>query len=204
MTDPGEPELAHAGAEATPAEGVPAITDRGPATTDRWPAITNGDQAMPANPKPPIGRRLQARAFRVVNVPMRAVLGLPFATPLGGSLMLAFIRGRKTGKLYRQPISYVRDGDTLLTPGGGKWKLNLRPEMPVRIRLRGQDIMAVPELISEPAEVEKLLTTLTAGNPRAAGFIGVARDADGHFDRDGLETAVSYGFRIVRWHPVPG
>jgi hypothetical protein len=168
------------------------------------PTLAEGANAMAVTEKPPLRRRLQVRAFRVINVPMRVVLGLPFATPLGGSLMLAFIRGRKTGQLYRQPISYVRDGDALLTPGGGKWKLNLRPEMPVRIRLRGQDIMAVPELISEPAEVEKLLNTLTAGNPRAAGFIGVARDADGHFDRDGLETAVRYGFRIVRWHPVPG
>ena len=30
MTDPGEPELAHAGAEATPPEAVPATTDEGP------------------------------------------------------------------------------------------------------------------------------------------------------------------------------
>jgi F420H(2)-dependent quinone reductase len=163
-----------------------------------------GANAMPGTEKPPLSRRLQVRAFRIINVPMRAVLGLPVATPLGGSLMLAFIRGRKTGKLYRQPISYVRDGDTLLTPGGGKWKLNLRPEMPVRIRLRGQDMMAAPELVSDPAEIDKLLMTITEANPRAAAFIGVPRDADGHFDRDGLDNAVRYGFRIVRWHPVPG
>jgi F420H(2)-dependent quinone reductase len=166
--------------------------------------VAEGANAMSVTEKPPLSRRLQVRAFRIINVPMRAVLGLPVATPLGGSLMLAFIRGRKTGKLYRQPVSYVRDGDTLLTPGGGKWKLNLLPQMPVRIRLRGQDMMAVPELISDPAEIDKLLMTITEANPRAAGFIGVPRDADGHFDRDGLDDAVRYGFRIVRWHPVPG
>ncbi len=159
---------------------------------------------MPVTEKPPLSRRLQVRAFRVINVPMRLVLGLPVATPLGRSLMLAFITGRRSGKTYRQPLSYVRDGDILLTPGGGKWKLNLRPEMPVRIRLRGQDIMAAPELVSDPAEIDKLLTTITGANPRAAAFIGVPRDANGHFDRDGLENAVRYGFRIVRWHPVPG
>jgi hypothetical protein len=154
--------------------------------------------------KRPLSRRLQARAFRVINVPMRLVLRLPVATPLGNSLMLAFIRGRKSGKTYRQPISYVRDGDTLLTPGGGKWKLSLRPDVPVRIRLRGQDIMAAPELVSDPSEVDKLLTTMAAANPRATAFIGVARDSDGHFDRAGLENAIRYGFRIVRWHPGPG
>lgn len=52
---------------------------------------------------------------------MRAVLGLPFPTPLGKRLMLVDITGRKTGRHYRQPVSYVRHGDVLLTPGGGKW-----------------------------------------------------------------------------------
>lgn len=33
--------------------------------------------------------------------------------------MLASFTGRKTGRHYRQPLSYVRDGDILLTPGGG-------------------------------------------------------------------------------------
>ena len=53
---------------------------------------------LPDSVKPPLSRRLQARAFRVINVPMRLVLGLPVATPLGGSLMLAFIVGRTSGR----------------------------------------------------------------------------------------------------------
>ena len=65
------------------------------------------------------------KMMRRVNVPMRAVLGLPFPTPLGRSLMLLHYTGRKTGKAYRQPLSYVRNGDVLLTPGGGRWTLNL-------------------------------------------------------------------------------
>jgi hypothetical protein len=66
----------------------------------------------------PRGREIQRRVFRVVNVPMRAILGLPFATPLSGRLMLVFLTGRKTGRSYRQPVSYVRDGTDLLTPAG--------------------------------------------------------------------------------------
>ena len=152
---------------------------------------------------PPLGRKIQARAFRVINVPMRAMLGLPFATPAGRNLMLAYVVGRKTGKIYRQPVSYVRDGDVLLTPGGGRWKLNLVRDVPVRLRVRGKDLSAAPELIGEPGEVERLLGVLLTGNPRAAAFIGIPRDADGHFDRAGIERAVRYGFRIVRWHLRP-
>jgi F420H(2)-dependent quinone reductase len=157
---------------------------------------------MPDNAKPPLRRRLQARMFKIVNVPMRTVLGLPFATPLGRSLMLAFVIGRRSGKTYRQPVSYVRDGDALLTPGGGKWKLNLADGVPVRLRLRGADISATPELVGDVAEVERLLRTMAAANPRSAAFVGIHREPDGRFDLDDVERAVRYGFRIVRWHPV--
>jgi len=156
---------------------------------------------MPANTKPPPGRRVQARVFKVANVPMRFILGLPVPTPLGRNLMLAFIIGRKTGKTYRQPLSYVRDGDALLTPGGGKWKLNLVGGTRVRIRLRGKDISATPELVSDVDEVRFLLATMAAGNPAAGKMVGIQRGADGTFDRDGVARAVQYGFRVVRWHP---
>src|ERR1700729_362979 len=66
----------------------------------------------------------RSRIFRIVNVPMRAVLGLPFPTPLSRNLMLVSYTGRKTGRRYRQPLSYARDGEALLTPGGGRGALN--------------------------------------------------------------------------------
>lgn len=156
---------------------------------------------MPENTKPPLSRRVQVRVFKVVNVPMRFILGLPVPTPLGRNLMLAFIIGRKTGKTYRQPLSYVRDGDALLTPGGGTWKVNLRSGTAVRIRLRGRDIAATPELVSDVDEVRSLLATMAAGNPAAGRMVGIKRGPDGSFDRDGVTRAVQYGFRVVRWHP---
>ncbi len=33
--------------------------------------------------------------------------------------------------------SYVRDGDVLLTPGGGRWTLNLAGGRPVRMPVHG-------------------------------------------------------------------
>ena len=148
----------------------------------------------------PLGRRVQARMMRVINVPMRVVLGLPFATPLGGRLMLVFLTGRRTGKHYRQPVSYVRQGATLLTPGGGKWKLNLQEGRPERIRLRGRDVLARPELVGDVDEVERLLGIMAASNPSVSRFVGIPKGPDGRLDRGRLEAAVKYGFRIVRWH----
>ncbi len=146
--------------------------------------------------------RRRARTMRAVNVPMRAVLGLPFPTPLSANLMLISYTGRKTGKAYRQPVSYVRDGDTLLTPGG-RWTLNLadgtRPR-PVRIRLRGRELPASAELVTDAAEVERLLGVIARENPRAARFIPIPRRPDGRLEPDALDAALRHGFSIVRWH----
>jgi hypothetical protein len=150
--------------------------------------------------QPPLRRRLQPKIMNVANVPMRRVLGLPVPTPLGGRLMLAHIVGRKTGKLYKQPISYVRDGDVLLTPGGGKWKLNLDPAIPVRLRIRGRDHLARPELVRDQAEVTRLHAVMSAANPALERFVPLPKDPDGNPDQQALAQAIRHGFCIVRWH----
>lgn len=144
-------------------------------------------------------RRLQARLFRIVNVPMRIALRLPFATPLSRQLMLLSYQGSRSGKAYRVPVSYVRDGDTLLTPGGGRWKLNLRSGEAIHIRLRGRDELATPELIGDVDEVRRLLAQMSIDNPRITSFVPVM-GSNGQIDGDKLRTAVAHGFRIVRWH----
>ncbi|HZR49446.1 MAG TPA: nitroreductase/quinone reductase family protein [Streptosporangiaceae bacterium] len=148
----------------------------------------------------PRRNRIQQRVFKVVNVPMRTVLGLPFATPLGKRLMLVFFTGRRTGRSYRQPLSYVKEEGVLLTPGGGNWKFNLADGKPVRIRLRGRDLQARPELVRDPGEVQRLLGIMVAANPMIGRFIPIPRDPDGRFDQQRLDAALTYGFRIVRWH----
>lgn len=148
----------------------------------------------------PSDMRKRQRVMRIVNVPMRTVLGMPFPTPLGGNLMLISYTGRKTGKAYRQPVSYARDGDVLLTPGGGRWTLNLRDGRPVRLRLRGRDVSARPELVTDPAEVERLLGAIARENPRAAKFVPIPRLPDGRLDPEVLTAAIDHGFSIVRWH----
>jgi deazaflavin-dependent oxidoreductase (nitroreductase family) len=136
----------------------------------------------------------------MLNVFIRPILRLPFPTPLTKRLMLVSFTGRKTGKAYQQPVSYVQQGDTLLTPGGGKWKLNLREDQPVQIRLDGHDVSARPELVKDPDEIERLIGIMTAVNPTVGAFVGIPKQPDGRLDHGRLETAVKYGFRIVRWH----
>src|SRR6266496_3614892 len=150
--------------------------------------------------KRPLLRQIQARVMAVLNVPMRVLLGFSFPTPLSKRLMLISYTGLKTGKAYRQPVSYVQQGNILLTPGGGNWKWNLQDGKPVHIRLRGKDVLARPELIKDPNEIERLLAVMTAANPGVSAWVGIPKGPDGRLNRGLLETAVRYGFRIVRWH----
>ncbi len=162
---------------------------------------TDHARERPTNRRPPdLARR--ARLMRVVNVPMRFALGLPFRTPLSRRLMLITFRGRRSGRTYRQPVGYHPDGDTLLTPGGGRWKLNLRPDTPVRARLRGRDVLLWPELIDDPDTIARLLPAMMAANARIAAMLPV-RGRDGAIDRARLDPAIAHGFRLVRWHFAP-
>jgi len=139
----------------------------------------------------------------VVNGPMRLVLSAPFPTPLGGRLMLAYLTGRRTGRHYRQPVSYVRDGQVLLTPGGGRWTANLLDGRPVLLRVKGRDITAIPEVLNDPTQVEALLDTIAAANPAAAHFVPLPRSGDGRLQPEPLRQAIGHGFGVVRWHPIP-
>jgi hypothetical protein len=153
---------------------------------------------------PPFSRRAMVRVmpvvFRIVNVPMRFILSLRTATPLGKRLMLVYLTGRKSGRNYRQPISYVRDGKMLLTPGGGRWKLNLVEGEPTHFRLRGVDISLRPELVRDADEVERLLGVMSAKNPMVSRFVPIPK-YEGHYDRERLSLAIRHGFRVVRWTP---
>ena len=164
------------------------------------PSTSNPSTSNPGSGNLLAQGRRQARIMRMVNVPMRAVLSLPFPTPLSANLMLISYTGVKSGKAYLQPVSYARDGDTLLTPGGGRWTLNLKGGREVRLRLRGRSVPAHADLVGDAAEVERLLEIIAVENPRAMRFLPIPRRPDGRLDPDILDTALRHGFRIVRWH----
>jgi hypothetical protein len=79
-------------------------------------------------------------------------------------------------------------------------ELNLEGGARVRLRLRGRDVTARPELVRDPAEVGRLLERMMAVNPGLRVFVGIPRRAGGHLDPGSVAAAVQHGFRIVRWH----
>ena len=141
----------------------------------------------------------RARAFRYLNPFMRFMLHMPIK-PMRGRLMLLTYTGRKSGRRYTVPVSYVReDAETLLAPGGGAWKPGLQPGRPVRLLLDGNRVCAQPKVISDRAEVAQLLPLLLKSNPRAETFIGVHLGPDGTPEARSLDLALAEGFAVVRF-----
>jgi deazaflavin-dependent oxidoreductase (nitroreductase family) len=138
------------------------------------------------------------RVMGALNALPKFVLRLPFQTPMSRRLVLLRYTGRKSGRSYTIPVSYVEQGDTLLIPGGGAWKINLEQGSAVRVRLRGSERSASPEVIKEIDELERLVAFMMAANPAVSRFIGVPREIDGHPNRERLEQAVRGGFAVVR------
>jgi len=114
-------------------------------------------------------------------------------------ILLSYI-GRKTGKSYTIPVSYVEQGDALLIPAGGSWKKNLENGVAVLIWLRGREWRANPEVVRGFDEVEELVAFMMAANPAVSRFIGVPQRPDGRPDCEKLEQAVHGGFALVRLH----
>jgi len=114
-------------------------------------------------------------------------------------ILLSYI-GRKTGKSYTIPVSYVEQGDALLIPAGGSWKKNLENGVAVLIWLRGREWRANPEVVLGFDEVEELVAFMMAANPAVSRFIGVPQRPDGRPDCEKLEQAVHGGFALVRLH----
>jgi hypothetical protein len=141
----------------------------------------------------------RTKVMKAVNRPMRGVLRLPFPTPLSRRLMVVTHVGRRTGRTYQQPVSYVRDGEMLLTPGGGRWTRNLHDGEPIELSVAGQQVIARPERVRDPDEVAGLLGMMLAANPRLTSFVPFVK-RDGSIDRDELTSAVGHGFCVVRWH----
>ena len=82
----------------------------------------------------------------IVNAVVKAILRSPLHGLMSKKRMLLTFRGRKSGKVYTTPVSYFREGESIVCFTDSSWWKNLRGGAPVRIRLTGRDVagMAYP------------------------------------------------------------
>ena len=120
------------------------------------------------------------RPRKLYNPIAVAILRSPLHGLMSNSVMLLTYRGRRSGRAFTTPISYVRDGEDLLAVASRDhaWWRNLRGGAPVRVRLRGRELRGTGRLLEGRAGEEGLLRVLRAV-PAYRKHWGVELDGDG-------------------------
>ena len=104
------------------------------------------------------------RLQKLYNPVVAAILRSPLHGLMSKSVMLLTYRGRRSGRAFATPISYVRDGEDLLAVASRDhtWWKNLRGGARVRVRLRGQELEGTGRALEGEAGEEGLLRVLRA------------------------------------------
>ena len=150
--------------------------------------------------------RVLQRLSRIGSPVVRWVLSGRSHSLMSRQLLLVSFTGRKTGRSYTTPVSYVHLGNELLIPGGGRWWKNLASG-PVSVRLQESRLPVTPEVITESQGMSEALGRMMANNPAVSVFTGIGRGQDGQPNPDDLERERRRGFVVVRLHlhdPVAG
>jgi deazaflavin-dependent oxidoreductase (nitroreductase family) len=138
------------------------------------------------------------QVVRYFNPVTAFLLATPLHVLMSRRLAILSFTGRKSGRSYMTPVSYVRDGTAVLVPGGGMWWKNLRDGSSARILLRGEWKTVTPEVIGEPVALAQTLRGMLAANPALGVFMGIKLGPDGQPDSVALERERVRGFVVVR------
>jgi deazaflavin-dependent oxidoreductase (nitroreductase family) len=144
-----------------------------------------------------VSRILQG-TVQFFNPVARFILSSRLHAVMSGRLALLTFTGRKTGRSHTTPVSYVREGSSLLVPAGGAWWKNLRDGGGAQVRLRGIWRSVTPEVITEPVALAEVLRRMLAANSAISIFTGVMPGPGGQPDPQALECERRRGFVVVR------
>lgn len=132
------------------------------------------------------------------NPIIRLILLSPLHGLVDNGILLLRYTGRKSGKKYDIPISYVRDGEDFLvvTFKKRKWWRNFMESTPVRLRWRGRESPALAKAIyGEDAEVAKDLAIYLEHQAGLLKYFEVEKKDDGSLNMEQVEKAA--GKRVM-------
>lgn len=133
----------------------------------------------------------------ILNPTAKVILRSPLHRVMSRRLMLITFPGRRSGKHYTTPISYVQQGHTLLLGVGGPWWKNLLGGVPVQVRLRGKTYAGRAEAWGDEASMTRVYRTILAHNPTQARFMGITATADGQPASHDIQRALQRGAAVV-------
>ena len=127
-----------------------------------------------------IADTIELRIYKIANPFVKALLRSPLHGIASKNVALLHFRGRKSGREFVTPLSYVRENGTvcLLSAHGTRWWMNLREEgTPVSIEIARETLTGKARLWDGDSEAlrERVRRYLTA-LPRDAKVYGIKLD----------------------------
>lgn len=117
----------------------------------------------------PQGPPLPKWAYGIVNPTLSTVLRSPLHRLVSESLMMLIFDGRKSGRRYSIPVGYLQEGNRLYVFSHSAWAKNFIGGAPVGVRLRGQLRRGEASMLSDPAEIEKVIRRFGSERGEAMG-----------------------------------
>jgi len=133
-----------------------------------------------------------------INELVKVILRSPLHGLLSKHRMLLTITGRKSGKHYNIPLSYVQEeGVILCVTGHSSWWRNLRGGAPVKVMLKGQERAGMAQaIVDDPAVIMQGLQKLLQAIPSDAKYHKVKLDRKGQPNAEDIARAASSSILI--------
>ena len=128
------------------------------------------------------------------------LLRSPLHRFLDKNTMVITVSGRKSGKLYTFPVSYIRDGETLLviSQKDRTWWKNLQGSARVAVFVQGHTLQARGETFTDTEMVAKILLQILQRVPAYQRLMHLPLAADGQPEHPEDLTRLAQEHVIVR------
>ena len=131
---------------------------------------------------------------RLSNAVPSLVLHSPAHRLMSGRYAVLEFTGRTSGRTYRTPVAYVRDGSRVLLSTDSAWWRNLLDRPHVRLRIRGREEPGRARVVSDEAEATAALRRLVEQIPGYTRPAGI-RSSGGRVADDEFARVVTTGGR---------
>ena len=154
--------------------------------------------AVPAKQRPRHAPAAREHTTGAMNKIVRWLLHSPLHGVLSPWLILVTYTGRKSGKTYTTPVSYVKSGGAVMFFTAHKWWHNFEARSPVTLRIKGRDLRGVAEAVADPDEIEPVVRAfLEEKGTGSAWVIGLKLKGKTIPTRDELARVIADGGTVM-------
>jgi hypothetical protein len=124
--------------------------------------------------------KIPVPVLRFINPMMIALMRSPLHAAVSKDIMAITFTGRRSGRRFTAPVSYVRQGQVVrcFTTPEMRWWRNLRGGAQVSLRIAGEDLTGRAEAVTgDPKRVADALDAFLSRLPRDAPYYDVGLDA---------------------------